>query len=42
MPRCVTEILEHADELAKRSEDYDPRPEGERDPEAYLALRLAA
>ncbi len=42
MPRSVKEILEHGDELAKRFEDYEPRPEDKRDPEAYLALRQAA
>ena len=42
LPRSVREILEHGDELAKRFEDCDPRPEDERDPEAYLALRQAA
>jgi hypothetical protein len=42
MPRSVREIREHGDELAKRFEDYAPRPEDERDPKAYLALRQAA
>ncbi len=42
LPRSVREILEHGDELGKRFEDYAPRPEDERDPEAYLALRQAA
>ena len=42
MPRTVPEILNHADDLAKRFEDYTPRPEDERDPQAFTALRQAA
>ncbi|MDP9406921.1 MAG: hypothetical protein M3P95_03260 [Actinomycetota bacterium] len=42
MPRSVSEILEHGAELAQRFEDYTPRPEDERDPQAYRALREAA
>lgn len=41
MPRSVKEILEHADELAARFEDYEPSADDERDPEAYAALRNA-
>lgn len=41
MPRSVKEILEHADELAARFEDYEPSADDERDPEAYVALRNA-
>ena len=41
MPRSVDETLQHADELAKRFEDYEPRPEDERDTDAVLALRDA-
>lgn len=41
MPRTVEDILKHADELAKRFEDYDPNPEDERDPDAARALRQA-
>src|ERR671926_451026 len=41
MPRSVEEILKHADELAKRFEDYEPRPEDERNVDAVLALRDA-
>ena len=41
MPRTVQDILDHADELAKRFEDYEPSPGDERDPEAFAALRDA-
>lgn len=41
MPRTVQDILDHAEELAKRFEDYEPTPEGERDPEVYAELRSA-
>ena len=34
MPRSVEDILKHADELAKRFEDYQPKAEDERDPDA--------
>lgn len=34
MPRTVEDILKHADDLAKRFEDYDPSAEDERDPDA--------
>ena len=39
MPRTVQDILEHADELAKRFEDYEPSPDDEREPEVFAALR---
>jgi hypothetical protein len=39
MPRTVKDILEHADELAKRFEDYEPSPDDEREPEVFAALR---
>ena len=29
MPRSIQEILDHADELATRFEDYDPDPRDE-------------
>ena len=29
MPRSIQEILDHADELAKRFEDYEPSPDDE-------------
>lgn len=41
MPRTTRDILDHADQLAKRFEDYEPKPEDERDPDVYLALRQA-
>ncbi|RLZ04128.1 hypothetical protein CWC38_02180 [Kocuria tytonicola] len=41
MPRTVEEILAHADELAARFEQYDPRPEDELDVDAITALRTA-
>ena len=34
MPRSVEDILKHADELAKRFEDYEPRAEDECEPDA--------
>ena len=41
MPRTVQDILDHADELAKRFEDYEPSRVDERDPEAFAELRQA-
>lgn len=41
MPRTVQDILDHADELAKRFEDYEPSPSDERNPEVYAELRDA-
>jgi len=41
MPRSVEDILKHADELAKRFEDYEPEAGDERDPDAARALRRA-
>ncbi len=41
MPRTVQDILDHADELAKRFEDYEPSPADERDPEVFGELRRA-
>lgn len=41
MPRTVQEILDHAEELARRFEDYEPDPSDERDPETLKALREA-
>lgn len=41
MPRSIQEILDHADELAKRFEDYDPQPGDERPVEEYLIQRAA-
>lgn len=36
MPRSIQEILDHADELAKTFEDYEPGPNDERSVEEYL------
>ncbi len=41
MPRSIQEVLDHADELAQRFEDYEPRPEDERPVEEYLLRRAA-
>ncbi len=41
MPRTVQEILDHADDLAKRFEDYEPAANDERDPQVFAALRNA-
>lgn len=38
MPRTVKDILEHADEPAARFEDYEPKPDDERDPVAFRRL----
>ncbi len=42
MPRSVKQILDHADRLAKRFEDYEPSTNDERDRSAFIALRDAA
>jgi hypothetical protein len=39
MPRSIQEILDHADELAKRFEDYEPDPDDERSVEEHLLER---
>ena len=41
MPRSIQDILDHADELAKRFEDYEPDPADERPVEEYLLERAA-
>lgn len=41
MPRSIQEILDHADELAQRFEDYQPGPDDERPVEEYLLERAA-
>jgi hypothetical protein len=41
MPRSLQEILDHADDLARRFEDYEPDPDDERDPEPHRALAAA-
>ncbi|MGA9597019.1 MAG: hypothetical protein WBV06_12725 [Acidimicrobiia bacterium] len=39
MPRSIQEILDHADELAQRLEDYEPSADDERPVEEYLLQR---
>ena len=41
MPRTVDEILQHADELAARFEEYEPSEADELDTEAVARLRQA-
>ena len=41
MPRTVDEILQHADELAARLEDYEPSDAHELDPAAVRLLQTA-
>lgn len=41
MPRTVQDILDHADELAKRFEEYEPSTTDERDLEVFVELRQA-
>jgi predicted nucleotidyltransferase len=41
MPRSIQEILDHADELAKRFEDDEPDSADERSVEEYLLERAA-
>lgn len=41
MPRSIQEILDHADELAKRFEDYEPNAANERSVEEHLLERAA-
>ena len=41
MPRSVEEILQHADELAARFEDYEPSDADDLDAGAVAALRTA-
>jgi hypothetical protein len=41
MPRSVDEILKHADELAARFEDYEPRASDELNADAVTKLRGA-
>jgi hypothetical protein len=38
MPRSIQEILDHADELAKRFEDYEPAEGDERLPEPTVRV----
>lgn len=41
MPRSIQDILDHADELADRFENYEPDPADERPVEEYLLQRAA-
>lgn len=41
MPRSIQDILDHADELAERFENYEPEPGDERPVEEYLLERAA-
>ncbi|MGB2765773.1 MAG: hypothetical protein WBC14_01655 [Propionicimonas sp.] len=41
MPRTVDEILQHADQLAARFDDYEPDPTDGLDPGAVALLRAA-
>ena len=41
MPRSIQEILDHADELARRFEEYEPSEADERPVEEYLLQRAA-
>ncbi len=41
MPRSIQDILDHADELAERFENYEPDPNDERPVEEYLLERAA-
>ena len=41
MPRSIQDILDHADELAARFENYEPEPGDERPVEEYLLERAA-
>lgn len=41
MPRTVDEILQHANQLAARFEDYEPDPAHELDPGSVALLRAA-
>ena len=41
MPRSIQDILDHADQLAERFENYEPDPTDERPVEEYLLERAA-
>ena len=41
MPRSIQDILDHADELAERFENYEPREGDELPVEEYLLQRAA-
>lgn len=42
MPKSLQWVLDHQDELAKRFEEFEPRPEDGRDPDAFRRLLSAA
>ena len=41
MPRSLQDILDHADDLAKRFEDYEPSPDDEVEVAEHLLRRAA-
>ena len=41
MPRSIQDILDHAEELAQRFEDYEPSPDDEVDVAEYELRRAA-
>lgn len=41
MPRSIQDILDHADELARRFEEYEPSEDDEKPVEEYLLKRAA-
>lgn len=41
MPRTISDIVEHGDELARRFEDYEPREADQRPAETFTGLRDA-
>ena len=41
MPRTIQEILDHADQLASRFEDFEPTPGEERSVAEYMLQRAA-
>ncbi len=41
MPRSMQDILDHADELAKKLEGYEPHPDDEVEVAEYLLRRAA-
>ncbi|MGB3411972.1 MAG: hypothetical protein WBA45_12340 [Microthrixaceae bacterium] len=41
MPRTIQEILDHAEELAERFENYEPSADDERSVEEYILERAA-
>jgi len=41
MPRSIQEILDHANDLSSRFEDYEPRVEDRRSVEEYMLERAA-